>query len=199
MNKHRNGPVRSAAAREAILAATAQLFQHESYDHLTIEGIAKQAGVGKQTIYRWWPSRGALIADCLTDGRLIPIDFVVPDTGDLPTDVEQWLDGALSVLGAPNGVELLRSLIAAAAEDAAVGEHLSESLGVERSLSERLAIGIRDGQLPESTPVELLGHAILGAIIVQSLNRQNHGPESVRQLVHFLLDPIARAQAPRPR
>ncbi|MCS5735233.1 TetR/AcrR family transcriptional regulator [Herbiconiux daphne] len=186
-NEHRNGPVRSAAARDAILEATARLFQSEGYDHLTIEGIAKEAGVGKQTIYRWWPTRGALIADCLSDGRLFAVDFAVPDTGDLVADVEQWLDTVIPILDAPGGGALLRSLVAAAAEDSAVGDHLSESLGVERHLSERLTAGIRDGQLAPGAPVDELGHAILGTIIVQVLSRQDDATDRLRQLVRFML------------
>lgn len=140
-NEHRSGPVRSTAAREAILDATSRLFHAQGYDRLTIEGIAKEAGVGKQTIYRWWSSRGALIADCLVDGRLIPVDFVVPDTGDLFADVETWLQSVFSILASAQGQALLQSLVAAAAEDAAVGAHLGSSLGVEQHLSERLRGG----------------------------------------------------------
>jgi AcrR family transcriptional regulator len=184
---HRTGPVRSAAAREAILAATARLFQGQGYDHLTIEGIAKEAGVGKQTIYRWWPSRGALIAECLTDGRLIPIDFDVPYTGDLLRDVEEWLGSVLAILETPHGAMLLRSLVSAAAEDAEVGDHLSASLGVDRHLTERLAAGIRDGQLAADAPVELLGHAVLGTIIVQSLTRRPDVAGALRELVRHLV------------
>lgn len=186
VNEHRSGPVRSTAAREAILDATARLFHNQGYDRLTIEGIAKEAKVGKQTIYRWWPSRGALIGECLADGRLIPVDFVVPDTGDLSADVETWLRSVLSILEKPQGGVLLRSLVAAATEDASVGAHLGESLGVEKYLSERLRGGIRDGQLPEDAPVEQLGRAILGAIIVESLGREAHDPGSVVALTRYL-------------
>ncbi|WP_414171669.1 TetR/AcrR family transcriptional regulator [Clavibacter tessellarius] len=154
MNEHRTGRVRSEAAREAILGATVRLIHAVGYDHLTIEGVAKEAGVGKQTIYRWWPSRGALIAECMTEGRLIPVEFAVPDTGDLLADIERWLTGVLAVLDAPTGGPLVRSLVAAAAEDEAVGDSLSASLGVDRDLSERLASGIRAGQLPADAPVE---------------------------------------------
>ncbi len=129
VNEHRSGPVRSTAAREAILDATARLFHNQGYDRLTIEGIAKEAKVGKQTIYRWWPSRGALIGECLAEGRLIPVDFVVPDTGDLSADVETWLRSVLSILEKPQGGVLLRSLVAAATEDASVGAHLGRASG----------------------------------------------------------------------
>lgn len=178
--------MRSTAAREAILDATARLFHNQGYDRLTIEGIAKEAGVGKQTIYRWWPSRGALIGECLVEGRLIPIDFVVPDTGDLADDVETWLRSVLSILEAPEGGALLRSLVAAATEDAGVGAHLGESLGVEKYLAERIRGGIRDGQLAPDAPVEQLGRAILGAIIVESLVRDEHDTDAIVRLTRFL-------------
>ena len=178
--------MRSTAAREAILDATARLFHAQGYDRLTIEGIAKEAGVGKQTIYRWWPSRGALIADCLVDGRLIPVNFEVPDTGDLLADVETWLRLVLAILEAPQGEALLRSLVAAAADDAGVGAHLGESLGVEKHLSERLRSGIRDGQLPDDAPVAQIGKAILGAIIVESLGRETREPDGIIELARYL-------------
>ncbi|GAA5201334.1 TetR/AcrR family transcriptional regulator [Microbacterium jejuense] len=187
MNEHRTGPVRSAAAREAILTATATIFQRQGYDQLTIEGIAKEAGVGKQTIYRWWNSRGALIADCLTEGRLFPVDLAAPHTGDLVADVDAWTARVLSILASHNGESLLRSLVAAAAEDAEVGDHLSASLGVDRQLTERLQVGVDEGQLPADAPVDQLGQAIMGAIVLQVLSRRSDYSGPLRQLVRFIL------------
>lgn len=175
-----------------MLAATTRLFHEQGYDKLTIEGIAREAGVGKQTIYRWWSSRGAVIADCLTEGRLFPVDFDLPNTGELLPDIESWMSIVLMVLDARNGGEMVRSLVAAAAEDPAVGHGLSEGLGVERNLSARLELAVRDGQLPESAPIEEIGQAILGAIIVRSLGRQHDSGEPLLQLVRFLFDSAGR-------
>lgn len=189
MNEHRSGPVRSAAAREHILEATAKMFREQGYDQLTIEGIAKAAGVGKQTIYRWWNSRGALIAECLIDGRLFSLDLAAPETGDLIADLEVWISDVTAILVAHNGESLLRSLVAAAAEDPDVGDHLTNSIGIDRQLSDRLRIGIRDGQLPPDAPIDLLGHAIIGAIIVRALSRVGDYETSMPQLVRFMLEP----------
>ena len=74
-------------------------------------------------------------------------------------------------------------------EDAGVGAHLGESLGVEKYLGERLRCGIRDGQLVDDAPVEQIGRAILGAIIVESLGREAHDPDSIVHLTRYLFDP----------
>ena len=75
--EQRRGPGRSESARLAILTATARQFAERGYDSLTMEGIAAEAKVGKQTIYRWWPSRSALVADALAEGLIMP-DWFVP-------------------------------------------------------------------------------------------------------------------------
>ena len=58
---------RNARSQAAILHAAYELCQQQGYARLTIEGIAARAGVGKQTIYRWWPSKGAVLLDVFVD------------------------------------------------------------------------------------------------------------------------------------
>src|SRR6201999_2459783 len=59
------GRRRNEAAREAILAAAFGLLSGPGPEALTIDAIAAEAGVGRQTISRWWPSKGAVLADAL--------------------------------------------------------------------------------------------------------------------------------------
>lgn len=168
--------MRSEAARVAILQATARLFQDRGYDHLTMEGIAGEAGVGKQTIYRWWPSKGALVADCLLEGLLFPEQFALPNTGDLRADLATWLRNIFAVLEQPSGEMLMRSLIAAAAENADVGRRLYDSLGTGSSLNARLRedsirSGRGDAELRDDAPVEQVGEALVGAVVLRALSR----------------------------
>lgn len=57
------GRPRSEEARQALIAATARMMETMPIRTITIGGIAKEAGVGKPTIYRWWASKCALVMD----------------------------------------------------------------------------------------------------------------------------------------
>ena len=59
------GRPRSETSRRAILEATRRLLSHTSVQKLSIEAIARKAGVGKTTIYRWWPNKSAVVMEAI--------------------------------------------------------------------------------------------------------------------------------------
>src|SRR6478735_2567585 len=169
MSEQRRGAARSETARLAILEATARLFAARGYDHLTIEGVAHEAGVGKQTIYRWWPSKSALVADCLLEGLLLPNRLGPPDTGDIRADLVTWLDEIFDLVTQPIGESLILSLIAAAAENPDVGRRLYESMGATSALVERFEAAIAASEIRDDAPVQEIGEALMGPLIVRML------------------------------
>ena len=187
MSDHRGGPVRSEAARVAILEATARLFAERGYDHLTMEGVAAEAGVAKQTIYRWWPSKGALVSDCLLEGRLMPERLSIPTGGVLRDDLVRWLSDIHRVMAAPGGDVLVRSLIAAATENVEIGRRLHESLGAASSLTERLQSAIDAGQLRADAPLDEIGEALIGAVLLRALSRSPADADGIERLVGVVL------------
>ena len=67
--------IRSEASRKAVLQATLDLLSDtppgpQSVQKLSIEGVARQAGVSKMTIYRWWPNKAALIIDSFIENHI---------------------------------------------------------------------------------------------------------------------------------
>jgi AcrR family transcriptional regulator len=80
---------RNRKSHEAILAAALKLVKARGYAAVTIEAIASEAGVGKQTIYRWWPSKAAVVFEALSE--TIKADAPLPNTGSLETDLEEFL------------------------------------------------------------------------------------------------------------
>ena len=186
-SQHRSGPVRSDVARAAILRATAELFEQKGYDNLTIEGIAARASVGKQTVYRWWPSKGALISECLFEGLIIPEAVTPPDTGDLKADLLSWINGIFRLLEQPRGEELLRSLIAAAAEHPDVGRRLRDALTDHEALAGRFRNAVASGQLSEDAPLQELIEGLIGTIILRALSRDPMDPAAVQRLLDIVL------------
>ncbi|GAB3581205.1 hypothetical protein GCM10027406_21920 [Leifsonia lichenia] len=191
----RRGAPRSEAARLAILEATAALFAERGYDHLSIEGIAARAGVGKQTVYRWWSGKSALIAECLLEGMLLPDRFVLADTGDLRDDLTAWLTEVLAVLESPAGEGLFRSLIAAATENADVGSRLRESLADPRLFATRLRDARASGELRAGLPIDDVSETVIGALIFRAIAGAPSDPGFGGRLVDLVLGP--RPSAPR--
>jgi AcrR family transcriptional regulator len=79
------GRPRSERARLAILEAAADLLIEGGLEATTIEAIAARAGVSKVTIYKWWPSRGAVAVDAYFHRYRETISFV--DTSDVAADL----------------------------------------------------------------------------------------------------------------
>jgi AcrR family transcriptional regulator len=90
---------RNTRAQAAILEATRNLIGSIGYDRMSIEGIAAAAGVGKQTIYRWWPSKAAgRLGRVGTRGARTPH---LPNTGDLAADLKTELKSASDLSNDP--------------------------------------------------------------------------------------------------
>jgi AcrR family transcriptional regulator len=89
----KRGRPRSRQTNKAILKAAAEIVIASGLAELTIEGVAERAGVGKASIYRRWPSKGALAFDAVVD--TIVTAEPTPDTGSLEGDLagvaESWV------------------------------------------------------------------------------------------------------------
>ncbi|GLZ28817.1 TetR family transcriptional regulator [Lentzea sp. NBRC 105346] len=94
---------------DAILRAAADELAESGYPGLTMDRVAKRAGTNKNAIYRRWPNRAAL--GIAAYRQLMQDRTVIPDTGDLRTDVLETLRNANRHLSSPNG-DILRGLLA---------------------------------------------------------------------------------------
>jgi AcrR family transcriptional regulator len=187
MSQRRTGPVRSEAARRAVLEATARQFALRGYERLTIEGVAADAGTSKQTIYRWWESKAALVADCLLEGLLFPQSFQLGFHGGARQDLVDWIDSIFAATDEPSHAPLLRSAVAAAAEYPEVGDRLWDALDGAGSFEKRLRAAVADGELLPTTPVTAIRDAMVGAITLRALGGVPGPRVSAAELVDAVL------------
>jgi AcrR family transcriptional regulator len=95
------GRPRSEESEEAILAATIRLLSVKPLRDISIEEIARKAGVGKATIYKWWPSKAYVALDAFLrkTNRMVP----TPDTGSVRKDILEQLRSVMAFYRSPAG------------------------------------------------------------------------------------------------
>ena len=111
----RPGRKRSEQSRLAILTAAYELVGEIGYARLTIEGIAARAGTGKQTIYRWWPSKADVVLDALATKADLHIP--IPDEGSYAADLREFLLASFALGSQATLIGILRALMAEAQID----------------------------------------------------------------------------------
>lgn len=157
---------RNERSRLAIVTATRELLVERGFDGLTIEAVAARAGVGKQTIYRWWPSRPALVADVLladADKILRPVKH----TADLSADLTAWARNLAATLTTERGAAMLRILTAASLEHEDVAARLRS--GFSTPLQDSVKSRLLAAHIDEPT-AQAAADAIVGGIVYPILS-----------------------------
>ncbi|MFI8340022.1 TetR/AcrR family transcriptional regulator [Streptomyces sp. NPDC085639] len=168
---------RSDRSRRAILDAALALVGEVGYNKLTIEAIAARAGVGKQTIYRWWPSKAAVLLDAslalFGDAETEAEWAGFPDTGDLAADLKYVLRTTVDQFNDEKYDAPSRALTAAGATDPELGARFTEQL-LEPQLAlyeARLRAAVEAGLLAPDTDLRLVVEMLVGPLTYRWLMR----------------------------
>jgi AcrR family transcriptional regulator len=166
------GRPRSEQARLAILRSTLQILAESGFSDLTIEDVAERAAVGKATVYRWWPDKGALVADAFASSATPKLRF--PDTGSVFTDMSQQMRQLVKVFSGPRG-RIVSAILAAGQSDKdsirAFRERFLLPRRQEAYLTLRRAIG--RGELRKDIDPNLLLDSLYGPIYMRFLIRHD--------------------------
>jgi AcrR family transcriptional regulator len=193
---------RSSRARDAIHRAARELVCEQGYAKVTIEAIAARAGVGKQTIYRWWPSKWAVVLDVLiADNMTADGPSPLPDTGDLAADVRAVLLETVRYFTDDSNDNLLRAMTAEMQYDEELAASVLDAL--LRPQFDAIVAQVRAGS--PTTPAgatadpEIVAEQLVGPVFHRWLLRRAPLDEAyVTRLVEHVLGP-ARPAAPRTR
>ena len=115
------GARRNPASAEAILEAAKAVLAESGHAGFSIEAVARRARAGKPTIYRWWPSRAALLLDVYQRQK----QFAYPDTGRIESDIVAFLTNLLANWRDTVTGPVFRSIIAEAQSDGSAAEALA--------------------------------------------------------------------------
>jgi AcrR family transcriptional regulator len=181
------GRRRNAAARDAILDVTFELLRARGTGGVTIDAIAEAAGAGRQTIYRWWPTKGAVVAEAMARGAraIVP----VRDTGSFRGDLIAFLTDSFAGLQDPGTRRALRQLASAAVHDEHVAGVLAEFTAQRRAaLRAVLERGVASGDIAATADLGMLVDMAYGVLWYRML--VGHAPldeDAARELAAHLL------------
>jgi AcrR family transcriptional regulator len=181
------GRPRSEEARIAILRSTLEVLGKHGFSDLTIEGIADRAAVGKATVYRWWPNKGALIADAFASSTTRNLRF--PDTGSLLKDMSRQMQQLVKVFSSPRG-RIVSAILAAGQTDPELIEAFRERFlrPRRREAYATLRRGILRGELRKDVDLDLLLDSLYGPIYMRFLIQHDRlTPDFINRLCSLIL------------
>lgn len=186
------GRPRSENARQAILRSTVKLLRKSGFEQLSIEAIAADAGVGKATVYRWWPSKGALVVDAFALSTEDELHF--PDSGSVYRDMTFQMNRFLGVLRSPRGC-IVRAILGAGQSDRELLEEFRKRLLRPRRQEayETLRRGIERGELPQNLDLDLVLDTLYGAMYMRFLIRHDELSENyIEEVCRMVLEGATR-------
>uniref|UniRef100_A0AAU2UXT0 TetR/AcrR family transcriptional regulator n=1 Tax=Streptomyces sp. NBC_00003 TaxID=2903608 RepID=A0AAU2UXT0_9ACTN len=187
----RSGPRRDEAARLAVLHAADDLLVEHGFGGLTVEAIARRAGVAKQTIYRWWPSKVEILLDTLIEdsGKHLP----VPTEKVTAESIRGYLRSLARFLTRDPAGKVLLALIAQAQHDRGTAESFHKRYLGPRRTQERamLACAIDAGEVSPKLGPDATMDALVGPIVYCALTGSSIPRGLVDTLVEDLLRPCS--------
>jgi len=161
------GRPRSSVARQAVLAAAADLVVDVGVERLSIEQVATRSGVAKTTIYRHWPSKAVLVVEAIA-AVLRPV--ATPDSGDAWADLVACFEGIGTGPDDERSAALVLALLEAAWRDPELAR-LADRVFEQRRRPARTVLELARlrGELDPGTDLDTLVELITGAVVMRRL------------------------------
>ena len=162
------GRPRSETARRAILNAIDDMLVEQGYAALTMKGIAERAGVGRQTVYRWWSNKAEILLEaCVHDAAS---ELAVVLTADPVADTANYLVAVVDFLTESVAGASYRALLGEAQQDAGVAELLRGNDVLAASAAPVIAHVVDAGTPVPAISAEELVAELVGPVVYQVLS-----------------------------
>jgi AcrR family transcriptional regulator len=174
--------------REQIVQAAGQILLQEGMSSFTIEKVASRAGASRMTIYKWWPSRGALAFEGFS--RIVNSPLKFADTGNIDADLTAWICAYARLVRETNLGRVLSELIGVAQNDPDLAKALLDHYaGPRRQIAvEAINLGIERGQLRSDIDPATIVDQLVGAAYFRMLwFREPITDDYAKELVHNLM------------
>jgi len=158
------GPVLQSEVTDVIQTAFFEELAEVGYGRLSIDAVAKRAGVGKAAIYRRWRSKLDMTVALTSEVAVAAID--VPDTGSLRGDIRQYLDNACEAIAHPLARHIIPDLLAEATRNPALADALVPTLRTPRRAKAAVLFqrAVKRGELAADSDLEMCMDFLAGPL-----------------------------------
>jgi AcrR family transcriptional regulator len=168
----RTGNRRNPLLHQAIIDAATEVLAKEGPTRFTIEAVAKLAGCGKPTIYRWWPSRPALLLEVYD--QAVEQELTEPEGKDLAKDLGAMMRQVWRFWRTESKGSMYRLILSEMMLEEEGARYLREVFIPRRQAFTALAFqaAIDRGEIPPDTDIKLLMDLLYGYSIFRMITRQ---------------------------
>ncbi|WP_327139432.1 TetR/AcrR family transcriptional regulator [Nocardia sp. NBC_01327] len=189
------GRPRSERARQAVLTAARELLTDKGLPGLSVDDIARSAGVSKNTIYRWWPNKAAVLMDAFAEATSSKLEF--PADGDALTNLRTQVRQVAHLMNTPRARRPFVALVAASQHDPELATALRERFIATRRAGAHglISKAIDTGEFRRTLDPDIIIDLIYGALYYRLLIT---GAPLDADYADHLLDNIEPALRPDP-
>ena len=193
----RTGNRRNPLLHQAIIDAATEVLAKEGPTRFTIEAVAKLAGCSKPTIYRWWPSRPALLLEVYE--QAVKQELVAPEGKDLAKDLAAMLRQVWRLWRTESMGSLYRLILSEMMLEREGARYLREVFIPRRQAFTAIAFqAAKDrGEIPQETDIKLLMDLMYGYSVFRLITRQIDDDQIVDRICATVAK-LARSGVPSP-
>jgi AcrR family transcriptional regulator len=193
----RTGNRRNPVLHQAIIAAATEVLAKEGPTRFTIEAVAKLAGCGKPTIYRWWPSRPALLLEIYD--QVVQKELSPPEGKDLAKDIAEMMRQIWGIWRNDSMGALYRLILSEMMLDEEGARYLREVFIPRRQAFTAVAFqAAKDrGVIPPGTDLKFLLDLLYGYSLFRLITRQLDD-DQVPERIAATIAQMAHSGIPKP-
>ncbi|TGP24773.1 MULTISPECIES: TetR/AcrR family transcriptional regulator [unclassified Mesorhizobium] len=183
------GAKRNPESADAIIEAAEAVLAEAGYSGFSIEAVARRARAGKPTIYRWWPSKAALLIEVYQRQKRV----AVPNTGRLEDDLVGFLVNLFAHWRDTSSGNVFRSLVAEAQSDEAAAVALADYARGRRAHTSSIVERAKArGEVSVDVDAEIVADLIASYAWRHLLtNRLDEDEATIRAAVRYVVRGIA--------
>jgi AcrR family transcriptional regulator len=185
------GRPRSEKARKAMIRSTLTLLNRVGFNELTIEAVAGHAGVGKATVYRWWPNKAELVIAAFVSSVESELRF--PEAGPVLESIHVQMKRWSVIFQSPLG-QIIATVVGAGQSEPeilkAFQAHWVEPRRVEARRLLRQAM--KDGEIRTDLDPDVILDLLYGPLYLRLMLKHAPLDEDFVNMVFDVVSPVIR-------